>query len=664
MANPELNLIYTSDDLGRLRQVLVEDDYLYVLEEAADVLSIWDVSVPTATTKVGEVDLTSIAANAKPCSMKKRGKYVYITLRVANAIGIVDVSDPTTPVVAGSVIDAVNLEDPHGCDLLGDYMYTANWSSDYFAVVDISNPAAPFVAGSLQDTTKLNGIHDVHVEYPYAWVTTHYSGSDTIPGYLIAIDISDPTTPVIATELLTDTELAHLNKKGRHLFTGGGALKALMAYDAPDPAVTPTLLQKLLGPSAYWIVIHGDYLYVVDAASKLNIVDISDPSDMSIVESWENPDSIDGGVRAVDVELVTQLDLISHVYVSADTKIRIFELITISPTLGNLRIVLGDTDKHIWTSAELNVAIDASLIELSKKQPYIVKETLATVATSRALDMSSITGLLFGYNKLSIDSPKGVEYPVGEYPRRYRNYDIDGTSLVMDIETVPSAAGEDVYVNCLKAHTADTLPPSMEPLAVKLAAAYAAINKPLKFINDFEAETTKFDNITTAIGNMSERITQAIADLTSGRALVGDERESATEAIGDMTARIGQAVADIASARTYFNKANIARPEQEYLASAGQEMSSAISYLNQARGYLAEEGGVSGGYRNQAVAELTGANTYLGQARGYLEHVKVRIANINLTEKYEAWGQRMLAQVQPELRAIARRRVWKEWSKD
>ena len=322
-----------------------------------------------------------------------------------------------------------------------------------------------------------------------------------------------------------------------------------------------------------------------------------------------------------------------------------------------------DTRQRIWTNTELDQAITEALAEVSKKYPYIVVESLVTQEDSRNVDISGVSDLLYGYDVLSIASPEGVEYPTAEWPKKYRNYKISGTNLVMDITTAPSDAGDDVYVTCLKVHTVDSLPPAIEPLVVKIAAARAAINKPLDFLNDFQAETTKFDNITTAIGNVSAMVTQFIADMTSGRALIGDERESATEAIDTMTERIVQQVADIASARTFFNKANIARPEQEYLASASQEAQSAMGYLNQARGYISEET-ASGAYRSQATGQLNGATAYLNQARGYLEHFRLRIADINLADKYEAWGQRRLQQVQPELAGITQRRVWKEWPKD
>jgi len=213
-----------------------------------------------------------------------------------------------------------------------------------------------------------------------------------------------------------------------------------------------------------------------------------------------------------------------------------------------------------------------------------------------------------------------------------------------------------------------TLNPTEERLVAEIAAARAAINKPNSYNNTLAAED-KFAASTTAIGNMTNRIEQAMSDLLSGsvligtgttaantaiavalvriaqsvtdigtgRALVGAKRTEALAAIDalttattgylpmamtdlasartalngagtdDVTDRIASAVADIATALTFMNKLNISNPETEYLRSAGQQLSAANAVLGKINGY----------YR-AATDELTGANLSLAQASAYL----------------------------------------------
>lgn len=328
----------------------------------------------------------------------------------------------------------------------------------------------------------------------------------------------------------------------------------------------------------------------------------------------------------------------------------------------DVRIELQDLNSTIFEPDEISRAITDALMKFSEKSPREVIETLATAANSRLVDISKVTGLIYGYDALSFHSIYGVEYPTGEYPRKYRNFKVIGTNIEMVLNTAPNEAGKNVYATCYKAHTETTLPEAYKSLVARVAAALAAKYKPLKFINEFQAETTKFSNITTAIGNMSARITKAIDDLSSGRAMVGDEREAAIDAIDDMAALVAQMLADIKTAEGYYNKANIGQPEREYLNSASMEGNAAVISLNKARGYLAVET-TSSSYRAHAAGELTSANTYLNQAKGYLEHLKARITVINLADKYEAWGRRMEADVEKELNTIAIRRGYKEWSR-
>ena len=454
----------------------------------------------------------------------------------------------------------------------------------------------------------------------------------------------------------------------------------------------------------------------------------------------------------------------------------------------NLQEALAD----VFTDAEIAIASSDALIIFSRKRPCEDAATLATVASSRLVVATSLAAsLLWGYDEMSFHSLYGVEYKTAQWPRKYRNFSLDSDgNIEMKLDSAPSASAENVYVRYYKAHTETTLPAAYIELVVKLATALVLKYKPLKFINAWNAETTKFDNLTTAIGNMSARIQQAIDDLGDGRDKIGEYRASAATAIGNVAARITQAVADLTSGRAmigdrraeaitaitsdtvgmtaqinlaitaltsglaligderttavdiinsttliieqarddiniaegYYNKANISQPEVEYLNSASQELqsvsaklsqansllgaestsqsyreqaiaqlqtansllgkarglmsmeetpgsyraqaasefNSANSYLSQAMAYMSMDA-TAEAHRSQAASELYNANAYIAQARGYADHIRIRMANVNIADKYEAMGLRMEASLQKELNACAIRRGFKEW---
>jgi len=139
--------------------------------------------------------------------------------------------------------------------------------------------------------------------------------------------------------------------------------------------------------------------------------------------------------------------------------------------------LVSSSEDYKWTDDELDVYIADCLIEMSKYSPYEVKETLTTTASSRELDLSSIDDLL---------EVKEAEYPVDKQPRKFRQFDVWGDTLRMELDTAPSSVA-DVYLYCKKYHslsdTASTLNPNLERILVLGVCGQAAIAKARTQIN-------------------------------------------------------------------------------------------------------------------------------------------------------------------------------------
>ena len=344
--------------------------------------------------------------------------------------------------------------------------------------------------------------------------------------------------------------------------------------------------------------------------------------------------------------------------------------ITVSGDLiDKIRNQIQESVADLFTSDEIAIAATDALREYSKYDPLRVNTTLVTTANSRMIDISSLDELLLeGYKSGSFfqieEGKSSFEYPISQWERKFRNFSIYSNGYAeLNVDSAPSSAGETVNVIYYGIHSSDTLPPINEGLVAKRAAAKAAKVKPLKFLNEWNSLTTKYDAMTTAINNMAGRVTQITNDLSSGRELIEQNYTEIMEAIGDMAAKITLMSSDIASARTYFNKANIGQPESEYLNSASLEAQTANTSLNKARGYLSAEGSTPSEYRGMAAGELALTNIYLNQLRGYVEHLKLKMATVNLADKYEAWGARLEASTQRELEACdTRGSAYQRWA--
>ena len=111
----------------------------------------------------------------------------------------------------------------------------------------------------------------------------------------------------------------------------------------------------------------------------------------------------------------------------------------LSAVLANIRQFLRDeyvSEQELdWQKDELKQHVEMCLVDISRVSPRKVTEVLTTIANSKILDISSITGLL---------RIKELEYPTGYDPRKKRNFDwVDDDTIEIDTTLMPSAGGSD-----------------------------------------------------------------------------------------------------------------------------------------------------------------------------------------------------------------------------
>lgn len=243
--------------------------------------------------------------------------------------------------------------------------------------------------------------------------------------------------------------------------------------------------------------------------------------------------------------------------------------------------------------------------------------------------------------------------------------------------------GGPVYVYWTGPHTiglaTTTLPGKLEYLVIMGAAAYAGkawLSEGRQTIAD---GISKIESASTAISNVTNRITQSINDLTSGREHIESKISDADTAINAMTDILARAVADIDSGRDvigekvgdadtsiseitpriekaidlletygeyYINKVNVGGGVPEDFANyARAELSAAQAYANQAS-LLLREDQTAIDYFNAGRTELSTAMGYLNQAQGYLREHEPAGAYANYAARELANGQAYLSEGQ------------------
>lgn len=124
------------------------------------------------------------------------------------------------------------------------------------------------------------------------------------PGYVVAYDVSDPTNPTIADTLNTAPNINMnggyaLSRIGDTLYVSqnGGSFTAV---DISDPTDMSILSREYTGGQGFDIATKGDYVYIADTYGSLRVFDVSNPSNPSQVATRSVSA---GGVTVNDDEL-------------------------------------------------------------------------------------------------------------------------------------------------------------------------------------------------------------------------------------------------------------------------------------------------------------------------------------------------------------------------
>jgi hypothetical protein len=127
-----------------------------------------------------------------------------------------------------------------------------------------------------------------------------------------------------------------------------------------------------------------------------------------------------------------------------------------------------DAANYRWQDNEIDRAIGRAVAELSRYCPREMKSTIATVAGSREIDISTLT------DRVSVDR---IEFPIGETPRQFQRFSVYQDTLTL----IGDAAGDgsNCYIFWGKVHTLDgstsTIPTRLEDVLALGAAAYAVL---------------------------------------------------------------------------------------------------------------------------------------------------------------------------------------------
>ncbi|MBN1955555.1 MAG: hypothetical protein JW900_10970 [Anaerolineae bacterium] len=191
-----------------------------------------------------------------------QGQYAYVTL--GRELAVLDMADPTHPTRLGYTLLPVT---GGRLDVQGGYAYVVG-EYGQLVVVDVSAPTSPVVAGSL----AVPGA-GIDVEGSYAYLVDR-SGT----GFQV-VDVSDPANMAVIGSCAT--EGVDVQVMGGYAYVAGGYDgPGLQVVDVTDP-YNPVAMGSAPA-SALGVYVLGNYAYVADytlsTSSYLRVIDVSNPA--------------------------------------------------------------------------------------------------------------------------------------------------------------------------------------------------------------------------------------------------------------------------------------------------------------------------------------------------------------------------------------------------
>jgi hypothetical protein len=321
-----------------------------------------------------------------------------------------------------------------------------------------------------------------------------------------------------------------------------------------------------------------------------------------------------------------------------------------SKYLGDIRQAVRETLQDtfvtgsvpLWADPELDQAIETALAELSLVSPRQLIVTAEGDGTKK-IDLNDITDTAFDMTQLL--KVNRAEYPVDEDPEEFKNVTRFGDIITINVSSAPTD-GDDVYLYCDMMHilteSESSLTPVLEALLIIGASGIASSSKPMKLYQQANGSVDTLTSSTTALSDMTARLTLAITDIGSARVEVAKVPAIITTSAGiisGMTARIALAITDIADGRVELDKVpaiiDIAHTELDKIAGAITLATSAIATSKTELDKITTEIGSADTALDKIDAEVLQAVTDLDSGRALI----AGIDTTNSASKYQGYAQ-------------------------
>jgi choice-of-anchor B domain-containing protein len=236
----------------------------------------------------------STEANMPNSELYELGEY-YIQ---PQGIQVIDMTDPWDPVQVNEwdgVVESHNIMEADGyLYVIGSQSILSNdgeveaWGLDDLIILDLEDPSAPIKVGGWSNGVY---IHDVCIYEDVLY------GCDLYNDNMYAFDITDKTNPTVIS-IWPGVSHAHscwVSEDGETVFTGSETTGGhIMSWDVSDLSNVEFLDEWLPEDGENWsahnVFVLGDRLYISYYVYGLQVLDISDPSNLELAAFYDTFD--------------------------------------------------------------------------------------------------------------------------------------------------------------------------------------------------------------------------------------------------------------------------------------------------------------------------------------------------------------------------------------
>ena len=219
----------------------------------------------------------------------------------SEGVQVVDISDPGNPLLVNEWQEGIIQSHNIMVDETG-YLYVIGADegddTDDLHILDLSNPSNPVKVGgwSLDSSTQSGYLHDVCVYEDILY------GCGIYDHKMFAIDVSDKTNPQLIAEWpgVPSAHACWVSDDGNTVFTGSETTGGyIMSWDVSDlnniNLIDEWMPDNGQNWSAHNVFVKGNYLYISYYVYGLQILDISDPSNIFSVGFYDTYPEEEGG---------------------------------------------------------------------------------------------------------------------------------------------------------------------------------------------------------------------------------------------------------------------------------------------------------------------------------------------------------------------------------